>query len=69
MLEKIDAYLFKLLGVALGFAGCAALVMNNPMAELISNIYGIIFFIIFATLGVYSTISVIRDILPHTNRG
>ena len=61
--SQVDAYLFRVLGAALGFAGCAALLINNPPGELLSNIYGIIFFVIFGVLGVYSLGSLVNEVI------
>jgi len=59
----LDAYLFRIAGMALGIAGCVSLLSNNPTDELFSNPYGIAFFAMFATLGAYSTIVIAMDIL------
>ena len=62
MLEKIDAYIFRLMGVVLGFAGCAALLINNPLDELFSSVYGLLFLVTFGVLGFYSTWALIKDL-------
>jgi len=63
--EKIDAYMFRIFGIVLGFAGCAGLLLNNPMGELFTNIYGLIFLAMFGALGAYSAYSFTRDMLSH----
>ncbi len=58
----LDAYLFRIAGMALGIAGCVGLLSNNPADELFSNPYGLAFLATFGTLGVYSTIAIAMDI-------
>jgi len=60
---KIDAYFFRLFGCLLGYAGCVSLVMNNSIAELSTNIYGVVFFVSFLALALYSSWSLAVDIL------
>lgn len=62
--HQIDAHLFRLLGLALGVFGVAALVRNNPPDILFSDYYGIAFIIIFALTGAYSLFSIVTDIFP-----
>ena len=61
ILEKIDLYLFRILGLFLGFFGCAALLVNNPLRKLFTNPYGVVFFLMFFALGVYSLVSIARE--------
>ena len=61
--EKVDAYMFRIFGIVLGFSGCAGLLLNNPVGELFANIYGLIFLLMFGFLGLYSAYSFALDIL------
>ena len=54
---KVDAYLFRALGIGLGGGGCAALLLNNPSDKLFSSIYGLSLLAIFGAMGGYSIIS------------
>ncbi len=62
LMSKIDAYLFRMAGLVIGFAGCAGLVFNNPLDELFTSVYGILFLLMFGTLGAYSLVSLAREI-------
>ena len=59
--HKIDAHLFRLLGLALGVFGITALVRNNPQEILFSDYYGVTFIIIFAMTGAYSLFSIVAE--------
>ena len=61
---KVDAYLFRLLGLGLGGGGCAALLMNNPPEKVFANIYGISLLAIFALMGGYSIFSMFGGHAP-----
>ncbi|MBI4666101.1 MAG: hypothetical protein HY751_06815 [Nitrospinae bacterium] len=61
--RTVDAYVFRLFGVVVGFFGCYSLVQNNDASELFVNSYGVSFLIIFALLGFYSTFSIVKDII------
>lgn len=60
--HKIDAHLFRLLGLALGVFGVTALVRNNPPDVLFSDYYGIAFMVIFAITGAYSLFSIVVEV-------
>lgn len=57
--HKIDAHLFRLLGLALGVFGVTALIQNNPSETLFSDYYGISFLVVFALTGAYSLFSIV----------
>ncbi|VAX21127.1 hypothetical protein MNBD_NITROSPINAE04-2249 [hydrothermal vent metagenome] len=60
---KLDSLLFRIAGAVLGLSGCMGLLLNNPFKVLISNAYGVVFFLIFAILGSYSTFSIIKELI------
>ena len=60
--HKIDAHLFRLLGLALGVFGVTALLRNNPSEVLFSDYYGITFMVIFAMTGAYSLFSIVAEV-------
>lgn len=59
---KLDALLFRIAGAVLGLSGCLGLALNNPIEVLVKSSYGVIFFLIFAILGSYSVISIIKEL-------
>lgn len=61
-LEKLDAYFFRIFGLILGVVGAVAMLVNNPVRQVFTNAYGIIFFASFVILGVYSIASIVVDI-------
>ncbi|MBF0292790.1 MAG: hypothetical protein HQK86_11615 [Nitrospinae bacterium] len=61
--HKIDAHLFRLLGLGLGVFGVTALIKNNPSEILFSDYYGISFLVIFALTGTYSLFSIVTAVL------
>lgn len=67
--HKIDAHLFRLLGLALGVFGVTALVRNNPQEILFSDYYGITFIIIFAMTGAYSLFSIVAEVFSGGETG
>ncbi|MGK7346253.1 MAG: hypothetical protein ACNS63_10660 [Candidatus Nitrospinota bacterium M3_3B_026] len=73
ILIKIDTYVFRLLGLALGIAGSAALLVNNPPEKVFSNAYGVLFLLMFLGVGLYSLASVTQEALlsrgPERARG
>ncbi|MBI4828363.1 MAG: hypothetical protein HY804_06080 [Nitrospinae bacterium] len=60
---KLDAYLFRVLGVIFGVGGVGFLFANNPREKLLSNTYGIAFLALFIILAAYSIASLVMDIL------
>jgi len=60
---KLDSLLFRIAGAVLGVSGCVGLLLNNPFQVLITNMYGVVFFLIFAVLGSYSTFSIIKELI------
>ncbi len=60
---KLDSLLFRIAGAVLGVSGCLGLLLNNQLKVLVTNIYGVIFFLIFAILGSYSTFSIIKELI------
>ncbi|VAX17271.1 hypothetical protein MNBD_NITROSPINAE01-1792 [hydrothermal vent metagenome] len=58
--SKVESALFRIMGTALGLGACTALIVNNPKGAVFTNIYGIIFFALFLSLGVYSAYSLIK---------
>ena len=58
---KLDAFLFRIAGAVLGLSGCLGLVLNNPIEVLFTSSYGVLFFLVFAILGSYSVISIIKE--------
>lgn len=66
--EKIDAFLFRFLGIAFGGGGCIALVVNNDPSKVVSSPAGLLFFIAFAILGAYSLTGFLRDLLTQRGR-
>lgn len=60
--HKIDAHLFRILGLALGVFGITALIRNNPPEILLSDYYGISFLVIFALTGAYSLFSIVTAV-------
>ena len=64
---KIDAYLFRVTGAVIGLAGCAGLILNNSPKDLFTSIYGWIFLLIFGTLGVYSSVSLLKGIFGNSS--
>ncbi len=67
--SKIDAYLFRVLGGGLGFAGCTAILLNNPLHKVFSSFYGITFLLIFGGMGIYSTFSMISALTGNEQSG
>lgn len=67
--HKIDAHLFRLLGLALGVFGVTALIRNNPQEILFSDYYGISLIIIFALTGAYSLFSIVTEVFPGGQGG
>jgi len=63
---KLDSYLFRIAGAILGISGCMGLVLNNPFKALVTNTYGVVFFLIFAILGSYSAFSIIKEMMGHS---
>jgi len=61
--SKLDAYLFKALGLILGGGGCVALAVNNPLEKLTHNPYGVVIFFSFGAMGLYSLYSLALDLL------
>jgi arginine exporter protein ArgO len=66
--HKIDANMFRILGLALGVFGVTALVNNNPRDVLMSDYYGLSFLAIFAMTGAYSFFSLIAEFFPSQQR-
>jgi hypothetical protein len=58
---KLDAFLFRIAGAVLGLSGCLGLALNNRIEVLFKSSYGVMFFLIFALLGSYSIISIIKE--------
>ncbi len=58
--SKIESALVRIMGTALGFGGCTALIVNNPKGAVFTNIYGILFFALFLTIGAYSAYSLVK---------
>ena len=57
-----DAYLFRGLGLFVGWGGVAAMLVNNRWGHLLTSPYGLFFLACFVSMGVYSTWTVIADI-------
>jgi arginine exporter protein ArgO len=66
--HKIDAHLFRLLGLALGVFGVTALLRNNPSEVLFSDYYGITFMAVFAMTGAYSLFSIVAEVFSGGNK-
>ena len=62
---KLDAYLFKILGLALGGGGCMGLIMNNTADKLLHNTHGMIILLIFGAMAAYSLYSLLWDFFPR----
>jgi arginine exporter protein ArgO len=67
--HKIDAHLFRLLGLALGVFGVMALIRNNPQDVLFSDYYGIALLAIFAMTGAYSLFSIVAAVFSTAEKG
>ena len=59
--EKLDAFLFRFLGVTFGGGGCAALLLNNPASEVFERPVGVIFLLVFTVLALYSLLGILQD--------
>ena len=59
--EKLDAFLFRFLGVIFGGGGCVALLFNNPASEVFERPVGVIFLFVFTILGLYSLFGILQD--------
>ncbi|MBF0171036.1 MAG: hypothetical protein HQK87_08115 [Nitrospinae bacterium] len=57
-----DAYLFRGLGLLVGWGGVAAMLLNNRWGLLFANPYGLFFFAAFLAMGLYSGWSMKRDL-------
>jgi hypothetical protein len=60
---KVDAYLFRFLGIGLGGGGCAALLLNNPPEKVFHSIYGALILAMFVAMGGYSLFTMIVDLI------
>jgi len=58
---KLDAYLFRILGMVFGVGGAGFLFANNPAEKVFSNAYGIAFLVLFILLAAYSIASLVMD--------
>jgi len=58
---KLDAYLFKFLGLILGAGGLLGLLLNNPLDTALHNTYGVTLVVVFAIMGGYSLYSLIVE--------
>ena len=57
----VDAFLFRIIGGIIGVAGCAGILINNPLTDVFTSPYGLVFLVMFATLAVYSIMTMARD--------
>lgn len=69
LIEKIDAYIFRVFGLGLGLAGLAGLLLNNPAETLFTNVYGVIFLLIFASITVYAIVSIVNEMTGGNDGG
>ena len=60
---KLDAYLFKFLGLALGAGGLAGLLLNNPIDKVLHSTYGVILVLVFGLMGGYSFFSLVLGVV------
>ena len=65
--EVVDAFLFRIIGAMIGMAGCAGLLTNNPLEELFTSSYGLVFLVMFAVLAIYSLLTMARDTVSLLN--
>ncbi len=60
--SRLDKFLFRFLGLALGVGGTCAMLLNNNPDQLFSNSYGIFFLTIFGMIAVYSIYIIVIDL-------
>ncbi|MDH5509700.1 MAG: hypothetical protein OEZ32_05020 [Nitrospinota bacterium] len=60
---KLDAYLFKFLGLVLGGGGLAGLLLNNPIEMVLHNTYGVTIVLVFGLMGGYSFFSLLMGVV------
>ncbi len=66
--SKIDAYIFRVLAMVIGFGAATGIIVNNEKADLISAPFVLFFVLVFLAMGFTSLYSIGKGILGDPDK-
>jgi predicted membrane channel-forming protein YqfA (hemolysin III family) len=65
---KIDAYIFRVLALVIGFGAAAGIIVNNDPSDLVTTPFALFFVLVFLAMGFTSLYSIGKGIFGYGDK-